>query len=111
MWSGASERLDLLPSHPTITLAYHISIHHPHIYHLPSTLFYYYYFHHHHHRHHNHNIYNIYYNILYRYISTCAPRGVYTTGKGSSGVGLTAAVVRDPVTSDLSLEGGALVRA
>ena len=48
---------------------------------------------------------------LLKYISHISPRGVYTTGKGSSGVGLTAAVLRDPVTNDLVLEGGALVLA
>ena len=32
---------------------------------------------------------------LLKYISHIAPRGVYTTGKGSSGAGLTAAVMRD----------------
>ena len=48
---------------------------------------------------------------LLKYIANTAPRAVYTTGKGSSGVGLTAAVVRDTVTGDLVLEGGALVLA
>ncbi len=36
---------------------------------------------------------------LLKYIAHISPRGVYTTGKGSSGVGLTAAVVKDQITS------------
>ncbi|KAI0782192.1 MCM2/3/5 family-domain-containing protein [Abortiporus biennis] len=46
---------------------------------------------------------------LLKYISKVAPRGVYTTGKGSSGVGLTAAILMRPLL--LELEGGALVLA
>jgi len=38
-----------------------------------------------------------------------APRGVYTSGKGSSAVGLTATINKDPITKDLVLESGALV--
>lgn len=40
---------------------------------------------------------------LLKYISYLAPRGVYTTGKGSSDVGLTAAIKIDPSTKDVSL--------
>ncbi len=48
---------------------------------------------------------------LLKHISCITPRGIYTSGKGSSGVGLTAAVVKDPVTNELILEGGSLVLA
>eukprot|EP00633_Aureoumbra_lagunensis_P006907 CAMPEP_0197319000 /NCGR_PEP_ID=MMETSP0891-20130614/52974_1 /TAXON_ID=44058 ORGANISM="Aureoumbra lagunensis, Strain CCMP1510" /NCGR_SAMPLE_ID=MMETSP0891 /ASSEMBLY_ACC=CAM_ASM_000534 /LENGTH=405 /DNA_ID=CAMNT_0042809691 /DNA_START=757 /DNA_END=1974 /DNA_ORIENTATION=+ len=48
---------------------------------------------------------------ILKYMSTISPRGVYTTGKGSSGVGLTASVTRDPLTSEISLDSGALILA
>lgn len=38
-----------------------------------------------------------------------APRGIYTSGKGSSAVGLTVYITKDPETKELVLESGALV--
>lgn len=46
---------------------------------------------------------------ILQYVHKIAPRGVYTSGKGSSAVGLTAYVTRDPETRSLVLESGALV--
>lgn len=46
---------------------------------------------------------------LLRTVSKISTRGVYTTGKGSSSVGLTASVIKDSITSEMILEGGALV--
>ncbi|MDD3985363.1 MAG: minichromosome maintenance protein MCM [Methanobacterium sp.] len=45
---------------------------------------------------------------MLKYVSKLAPRGIYTSGKGTSGVGLTAAAVRDEF-GGWSLEAGALV--
>ncbi|WP_429222929.1 minichromosome maintenance protein MCM [Methanobacterium oryzae] len=47
---------------------------------------------------------------MLKYVSKLAPRGIYTSGKGTSGVGLTAAAVKDDL-GGWSLEAGALVLA
>ncbi|WP_424353830.1 minichromosome maintenance protein MCM [Methanobacterium sp. MBAC-LM] len=47
---------------------------------------------------------------ILKYVSKLAPRGIYTSGKGTSGVGLTAAAVKDDL-GGWSLEAGALVLA
>ncbi|KAI5285977.1 MCM DNA helicase complex subunit [Ascosphaera aggregata] len=46
-----------------------------------------------------------------KYIEKTAHRAVFATGQGASAVGLTASVRRDPLTSEWTLEGGALVIA
>lgn len=46
---------------------------------------------------------------LLKHVHHIAPRGIYTSGKGSSAVGLTAYVTRDPDTGEFVLESGALV--
>jgi len=48
---------------------------------------------------------------ILRYVASIAPRGIYTTGKGSTAAGLTAAVVREKRSGDFYLEAGALVLA
>ncbi|KAF8545305.1 hypothetical protein BDD12DRAFT_800381 [Trichophaea hybrida] len=44
-------------------------------------------------------------------VTRTAHRAVFATGQGASAVGLTASVRRDPMTSEWTLEGGALVLA
>lgn len=46
-----------------------------------------------------------------KYVEKTAQRAVFATGQGASAVGLTASVRRDPLTSEWTLEGGALVLA
>ncbi|MET1101227.1 MAG: minichromosome maintenance protein MCM [Pyrodictiaceae archaeon] len=48
---------------------------------------------------------------LLQYVARIAPRGIYTTGKGATAAGLTAAVIRDKATGEYYLEAGALVLA
>ena len=44
-------------------------------------------------------------------VSDLVPRGLYTSGRGSSAAGLTASVLRDPDTGEMTLEAGGVVLA
>ncbi|KAJ1614565.1 DNA replication licensing factor MCM4-like AAA+ ATPase [Cryptosporidium canis] len=46
---------------------------------------------------------------LLQYVHKITPRGYYISGKGSSAVGLTAYITKDPETKEIVLESGALV--
>ena len=46
-----------------------------------------------------------------KYVCSFAPRAVYTSGKASSAVGLTASVMRDVETGEFCIEAGALMLA
>tara|TARA_Y100000310_G_scaffold172890_1_gene172991 strand:+ start:980 stop:3007 length:2028 start_codon:yes stop_codon:yes gene_type:complete len=48
---------------------------------------------------------------LIRFIGNAAPKGRFVSGKGASGAGLTAAVVRDEFLKGWALEAGAMVLA
>ena len=48
---------------------------------------------------------------LLKYASRVAPRGLYTSGRGSTAAGLTAAVVREKAGGMMMLEAGAIVLA
>ncbi|CDW55817.1 DNA replication licensing factor mcm5 [Trichuris trichiura] len=48
---------------------------------------------------------------LLKFVESVSPIGVYTSGKGSSAAGLTAAVIRDPSSRSFIMEGGAMVLA
>ncbi|MHA1917053.1 MAG: LAGLIDADG family homing endonuclease [Candidatus Ranarchaeia archaeon] len=46
---------------------------------------------------------------ILKYITELAPRALYTSGRGSTAAGLTAAIIRDTETGGMTLEAGALV--
>ncbi|XP_065833334.1 DNA replication licensing factor mcm5-like [Oscarella lobularis] len=48
---------------------------------------------------------------LLKFVEKASPVGVYTSGKGSSAAGLTASVMRDPLSRNFIMEGGAMVLA
>ena len=50
-------------------------------------------------------------SMLLKYTGTLAPKSRYVSGMSTSGVGITASVVRDEITGSWSLQAGAMVLA
>merc|ERR1711994_927217 len=48
---------------------------------------------------------------ILKFAERVAPIAVYTSGKGSSAAGLTASILKDPVSRNFVVEGGAMVLA
>ena len=48
---------------------------------------------------------------LLKFVEKVSPIAVYTSGKGSSAAGLTASIIRDPMSRGFVIEGGAMVLA
>lgn len=46
---------------------------------------------------------------LLKFISATSTRGIYISGRGASGAGLTAAIMRLPGQAEFTLEPGALI--
>jgi len=50
-------------------------------------------------------------SVMLKFVSSLMPRGRYVSGRGASGVGITASVVKSELTNEYTLEGGALIMA
>ena len=48
---------------------------------------------------------------MLKFVAKVAPRGIYISGGGSTGVGLTAALIKDPFTNEYEIAAGAMVLA
>jgi replicative DNA helicase Mcm len=48
---------------------------------------------------------------LLKFVAKVAPRGMYTSGSGSTAVGLTAALIKDPFTNEYEIAAGVMVLA
>ena len=46
-----------------------------------------------------------------KYVAGFMPRAIYTSGKASSAAGLTASVMKDEETGEMTIEAGALMLA
>jgi len=50
-------------------------------------------------------------SVMLRAISSLMPRGRFTSGRGASGAGVTATVIKSEITGDYTVEGGSLIMA